>query len=329
MKKILPFISCILFAQAVAGQIQWQCMDSLFQPLPASVHIYKTTSLLDGKPNIAWYVEADRFDRKIRFDADTTLGRRLTPQAFYEKNGKPLLVVNCTFFSFATNQNLNTVIRRGELVSYNIHTINGRGRDTFTYRHPLGSAIGLTKKGYADIAWLYTDSATKKVYPFQRPLKPEKDSVKQWTAQRFLALQDPPPVGLKGRFGKVLRWEKMYTVVGGGPVLLQNGEIHITNNEEIKFAGKAIEDKHPRTAMGYTNTGKLIVLVIQGRFPGLAEGATLVQEAAMLKELGCSEALNLDGGGSSCMLVNGKETIKPSDKEGQRAVPAVFIIKAR
>jgi len=37
--------------------------------------------------------------------------------------------------------------------------------------------------------------------------------------------------------------------------------------------------------------------------------------------------LNLDGGGSSCMLVNGKETIKPSDKEGQRAVPAVFIIK--
>jgi len=39
--------------------------------------------------------------------------------------------------------------------------------------------------------------------------------------------------------------------------------------------------------------------------------------------------LNLDGGGSSCMLVNGKETIKPSDKEGQRAAPAVFIIKKR
>jgi exopolysaccharide biosynthesis protein len=44
--------------------------------------------------------------------------------------------------------------------------------------------------------------------------------------------------------------------------------------------------------------------------------------------LGCVEALNLDGGGSSCMLINGKETIWPSDKGQQRAVPAVFIIKS-
>ena len=119
----------------------------------------------------------------------------------------------------------------------------------------------------------------------------------------------------------------MKTAVGGGPVLVQNGAIKITNNEEIKFAGKAIEDKHPRTCMGYTKEGKLIIMVIQGRFPGIAEGATLTQEAKMLVDLGCVEALNLDGGGSSCMLVNGKETIKPSDKEGERAVPAVFLIK--
>ena len=118
----------------------------------------------------------------------------------------------------------------------------------------------------------------------------------------------------------------MKTAVGGGPVLVQNGEVHITNNEELKFAGKAIEDKHPRTCMGYTKDGKLIIMVIQGRFPRIAEGATLTQEAKMLVDLGCAEALNLDGGGSSCMLVNGKETIKPSDKEGERPVPAVFLI---
>ena len=88
-------------------------------------------------------------------------------------------------------------------------------------------------------------------------------------------------------------------------------------------------DKHPRTAMGYTADGKLIILVIEGRFPGVAEGATLEQEAKILLDLGCYEALNLDGGGSSCMLVNGKETIKPSDKEGQRPVPGVFMIRAK
>ncbi|WP_315814388.1 phosphodiester glycosidase family protein [Paraflavitalea speifideaquila] len=61
----------------------------------------------------------------------------------------------------------------------------------------------------------------------------------------------------------------------------------------------------------------------------MADGATLAEEAKILADLGCIEALNLDGGGSSCVLVNGKETIQPSDKTGQRPVPAVFIIRKR
>ena len=121
----------------------------------------------------------------------------------------------------------------------------------------------------------------------------------------------------------------MKTAVGGGPVLLQNGEVKITNNEELKFAGKAIDDKHPRTCMGYTKDGRLIIMVIEGRHPGIAEGATLTQEAQLLKDLGCVEALNLDGGGSSCMLINGKETITPSEKGVERLVPAVFIVKQK
>ena len=106
----------------------------------------------------------------------------------------------------------------------------------------------------------------------------------------------------------------------------QKGKIFITNEEEMMFRGKAIRDKHPRTAMGYTKDGKLIILVIEGRNKN-AGGATLTQEAQIFKDLGCWEALNLDGGGSSCLLINGKETIKPSDIMGQRPVPAVFIIR--
>ncbi len=100
----------------------------------------------------------------------------------------------------------------------------------------------------------------------------------------------------------------------------------LSDNEEKMFAGKGISDKHPRTCIGYTRDHKLIIMVIQGRFPGVAEGATLQHEAQLLLDLGCVEALNLDGGGSSCMLINGKATITPSDKGLQRAVPAVFII---
>jgi exopolysaccharide biosynthesis protein len=49
--------------------------------------------------------------------------------------------------------------------------------------------------------------------------------------------------------------------------------------------------------------------------------------AAKFKQIGCVEALNLDGGGSSCLLINVKNTIQHSDKEGQRPVPAVFMVK--
>ena len=111
-------------------------------------------------------------------------------------------------------------------------------------------------------------------------------------------------------------------------MLIQKGELFISNKEEQMFVNGE-KDLHPRTAMGYTKKGKLIILVIQGRSTGIAEGATLEEEAIILKQLKCVEALNLDGGGSSCLLVNGRETIKPSDKEGQRPLPAVFIIRSK
>ncbi len=326
MSRIFIFYICLFcFPSLLPAQLKWQNVDSMFQPLPSSVHVYKTTDLLDGKPNIAYYVEADLKDKKLLFTVDTTYKRRLSPAKFYEKNDKPLLVVNTTFFSFATNQNLNVVIKEGQLLGYNIHSVPGRGKDTFTYRHPLGSAIGISRKGKADIAWLYTDTSRKFPYAGQLPVVPAKDSSGIFTLEdAFVASLITHSKAQE----TLLKW-KMRTAVGGGPVLLQQGEIKITNYEELKFTGKAIDDKHPRTAMGYTPNNKLIILVIEGRNPGKAEGATLTQAARIFKDIGCWEALNLDGGGSSCMLINGRETIRVSDASGQRAVPAVFIIKSR
>jgi len=327
VRHFLCFIFLISYSLFSGAQAVWQNVDSLYGPLPASVHVYKTSSLLDGKPNIAYYVEADLKDKGLDFTVDTTFKRRITPSVFYTKNNQPLLVVNTTFFSFATNQNLNLVIKKGKLLGYNIHTINGKGKDTLTYRHPLGSAIGISKKRIADIAWLYTDSSLRYPYAYQAPVDIVRDSLPGFTKESAMAAI-LKGVGDQKKIRLSFPAWKMKTAVGGGPVLVQNGEIKITNNEELKFAGKAINDKHPRTAMGYTRDHKLIILVIEGRHPGMAEGATLTQEAQLLKEIGCVEALNLDGGGSSCMLVNGKATIQVSDKEGQRPVPAVFLIKA-
>ena len=306
-------------------------MDSVYSPLPPSFHVWKTMEPLDGKPFVAYYAEAKLKARELDFTVDTTRDRRLTPMKFYGRDGQPLLVVNCTFFSYETNRSVNLVIRDGELVAFNTHTIPMKGKDTFQYRHPLGSAIGIDSKRQADIAWLVTDSAKRFAYASEIPAeKPLMDSLVHpsihYLTHQYMASTDSFQADDVYRKLNFKKW-KMRTAVGGGPVLLQKGGVRITNDAEMKFAGKAISDKHPRTCMGYTATGRLIIMVIQGRYPGVAEGATLKQEALLLKELGCVEAINLDGGGSSCMLINGKETIKPSEKGEERPVPAVFVIK--
>jgi exopolysaccharide biosynthesis protein len=311
-----------------AAQIKWINADSIYG-VSNGVHVFYCNDSLDGKPFRAFYVKADIKNRRIDFTTDTTFKRRLTPQQFYEKNNQPLVVVNGTFFSFATNQNLNAVIKDGKLVAYNIHSIAGRGKDTLTYRHPLGSAIGINKKRKADVAWLFTDSAKRKPYALQWPLEYFKDSVASITLDEVDKRTSVIVKPHKGTVSHSIKKWKMKTAIGGGPVLVQEGKIKITNEEELKFAGKVIDDKHPRTAMGYSKNNELIILVVEGRNPGIAEGVTLKQEAQILLDIGCYEALNLDGGGSSCLLINGKETIKVSDKTGQRPVPAVFIIKRK
>jgi exopolysaccharide biosynthesis protein len=324
MVRPLFFIFCFIPIISFA-QIKWQNVDSLYQPLPKSVHVFYTDTPIDTANFRAFYVITDLKDKKLEFTTDTTYKRRLTPLQFYQKNKEPLVVVNGTFFSFETNQNLNLVINNSKLVSYNRQTVYGKGKDTFTYSHIFPSAIGISRRGKADVAYTFADSISKSFYAAQFSYPVIKDSTNFLSLAYVRKMRYFIPDFKLDR--KIFHKWKVKTAIGGGPVLLQNGEIKITNNEELKFPGKSSNDKHPRTAIGYTKDNKLIILVIEGRNPN-AGGANLTQEAQILKDLGCVEALNLDGGGSSCLLVNGKDTIKPSDKT-QRAVPAVFIIKSK
>ena len=317
MKKIIFCCLLNLLIFSAEAQTKWLNIDSLYQPLPSSVHVYKSTDSLEGKPNVMYYAVADLKDKHLKFTTDTSYKRRLTPAQFYQKDFEPVLVVNCSFFSFATNQNLNLVVKDGKLVSYNEETIPAKGKDTLTYFHSFFGTLGISKRRNADIAWTYTDSSKRFPFASETPVHFFRDSTKQVNLNTIRE-----ETNSKAHFSK---W-KMQTAIGGGPVLLQNGEIKVTNNEERKFAGKAIKDRHPRTAIGYTKDHKIIVLVSEGRTESAA-GMTLIQLAQALKDIGCVEAVNLDGGGSSCMLINGKETNSPSDKGEQRPVPSVFLIE--
>lgn len=298
------------------AQLKWVNVDHQYQPLPPSVHVFYTADSIHGKPNHAYYVSADLKDKKLLFETQATDGKRSTPSQFYASESQPLLVMNCSFFEFKHNTNVSLIIKDGKQVAYSVSSVARKGKDTFTYLHPVSGAIGITKKRKADVAWVLSDSTVKYPWAIQAPIKPVLDSLAQTNIPSILAKSNFKP------------W-KMQAATAGGPILVQEGQVRISNNEEMKFAGKAITDKHPRTAMGYTAQGQLIYLVVEGRFPGKSEGATLPELANILKDLGCEEGLNLDGGGSSAMLVNGKPTITPSDKEGERPVPAVMMIKKK
>ncbi len=229
--------------------------------------------------------------------------------------------MNTTFFSFETNRNLGMVMNDGDMLAYSVH--NSFQKSDSTYRYLLPGTFGINKKRNADIAWVFTDSTKKVPRAWQSYAMPLK-GVSKYKAGNFKTIKS---VALRSA-GKGKKW-RMQMAVAGGPVLLQNGEVAVYNNEENKFAGKAINDRHPRTAIGYTSDGYMILMVVEGRRQGVAAGVTLTQLANMFKNLGCVEALNLDGGGSSCLLINSVETIKPSDKEGkQRPVPGVLLVSS-
>jgi hypothetical protein len=296
------------------AQLRWRKVDTAFGPLPPSIHIYRSPDSLNGFPFIAYYVAARLKDKKLLFTTQTVQGDRFTPLQYYQLEQQPLLVVNCTFFSLTTGDDWSLVVRNGRLVQRSLMSLRGTGPDSTLYYYPTRGAIGIDHRRRADVAWTFTDTSRRWPYAF------EEMPVVAKGRDSLPSIYDLEDINWK--------WWKMRTAIGGGPVLIHDGKIHITNREEQLFPD-ADGDHQPRTAMGYTRDGQLIVLAIQGRTPGRAAGATLQEEARILLGLGCYEALNLDDGGSSCLLVNGKETIRPSDSGGERPVPTVFLIKRK
>lgn len=107
-------------------------------------------------------------------------------------------------------------------------------------------------------------------------------------------------------------FENSNHIIGGGPYLVKNGEIYVDVTEQ-RF--NAITGKNPRSAIGYTKDGSLIITTVDGREEN-SVGMTLGQLASLMKNLDCYNAMNFDGGGSSVMYVNGKITNSPPTREG-------------
>jgi exopolysaccharide biosynthesis protein len=110
-------------------------------------------------------------------------------------------------------------------------------------------------------------------------------------------------------------------------MLVADGRIRISIDEEV-FFGSSIPNTHPRTAAGRTRDGLLILLVVDGRQPE-SRGVNLRELAEIMLDLGAVDALNLDGGGSATLVVNGTLLNRPTGGTSQREVMSALVTTCR
>ena len=103
-----------------------------------------------------------------------------------------------------------------------------------------------------------------------------------------------------------------------GPVLMSNGKVHVTSEEEV-FFNTPVDGVQPRSAIGYNDNGDVIMMVVDGRQVD-SRGVYLKELALLMSQFKCIEALNLDGGGSSALYIDGNLVNRPIGLNNQREV---------
>jgi exopolysaccharide biosynthesis protein len=116
------------------------------------------------------------------------------------------------------------------------------------------------------------------------------------------------------------------TAVGGWPLLLADGNVQTRSSNGGKDS--YLIPRHPRTAVGY-NRKYLYLVEVDGRQPGLSMGMNFEELANLMKDLGCTDAMNLDGGGSATFWLEGRVMNSPSDKHEREVANALVVVEKR
>jgi len=191
------------------------------------------------------------------------------------------VAVNAGYFS--EDQSMSLLASGGVVITPGITELK-RSDGT---KHPVRGAMGFSP-GKASARWAV--AVSKQVHSFEVPQN----------------------ASLSAHAGGV-PWN-VETIFGGGPVLITKGQVKASSHEELFDAQSGISpaSRQPRTGVGFNETSGILFLVVSdGRQVGAA-GHTLSEFAALFQELGASEAVNFDGGGSSAMTGDGRLLNEPS-----------------
>lgn len=137
---------------------------------------------------------------------------------------------------------------------------------------------------------------------------------------------------------QILEWSKAIeqnyrgrrgTVLVSGPMLLSGGEL----SDWSRCSKSFVQTRHPRSALLVTRRGDVIMLTVDGRSKGNADGMSIPELAFLAKQLGAVEAINLDGGGSTTLWLRGEGVVNfPCDNRlfdhaGERSVSNAIYVK--
>lgn len=122
-------------------------------------------------------------------------------------------------------------------------------------------------------------------------------------------------------------------IVSAAPVLVRHGQLTIDGDTEgvidvhdLSFGYAWAEQRQPRTMAGIDRQGRLLLVTVDGRQPGTSEGVTIDEGARLMRQLGAVDAMNLDGGGSTAMAVDGMLVNHPSDSTGERPIGDAVVV---
>ncbi|HEY0073971.1 MAG TPA: phosphodiester glycosidase family protein [Abditibacteriaceae bacterium] len=119
-------------------------------------------------------------------------------------------------------------------------------------------------------------------------------------------------------------WEGVTTALGGGPRLVENGQVRVTGEN---FRADVRVGRGPRTAMGIDKNGGYIILVVDGRQGYYSSGMTLTELAYTMLKFGAVDAINFDGGGSTAMVVRNRIINRPSDGRERSVSNALVVMR--
>lgn len=219
-----------------------------------------------------------------------------------------IAAINGGYFGGSTS--LSALVEPGQLRSQNLSAVNRDGT-TYYVTRPMFS---INEDFSMSIDWIYHFGSTlDDIIKFDNPSPNAPGS--------------PAPVPVRNSGSS---YEQLLMGIGGGPVLVKNGEVRYTYDEEGFFGNSGLVGNNavPRSAVGYTDDNRVLLVAVESRPRGefFSYGINLPNLAQLMISLGAVEAMNLDGGGSTTMAVGSKLINMPNGNTFQRPVPTILAV---